>query len=158
MQFWIMKSEPSVFSIEDLQRLPQQRSRWEGVRNFQARNYLRTMQVGDRSFFYHSSCAPPGIVGVVEIVKSAYPDDTAWTQDSAYYDARATAENPIWVQVDVQLVTAWKSIVSLEELKSYRTELGEFSLLQRGNRLSIIPVTPAQWALIEGISASRMAF
>lgn len=149
MQFWLMKSEPSVFSIEDLQRLPQQRSRWEGVRNFQARNYLRTMQVGDRGFFYHSSCTPPGIVGVVEIVRSAYPDDTAWTPSSAYYDARATPENPIWVQVDVQLVTAWKSILSLEQLKSYGTELGAFPLLQRGTRLSIIPVTPAQWVSIE---------
>ena len=145
MQFWLMKSEPSVFSIKDLQSLPQQRSRWEGVRNFQARNYLRTMQVGDQSFFYHSSCTPPGIVGVVEIVRSAYPDDTAWSSTSAYYDARATPENSIWVQVEVQLVAVWNEILSLEQLKLQEENWGVFPLLQRGNRLSIIPVTPAQW-------------
>jgi predicted RNA-binding protein with PUA-like domain len=156
MQYWLLKSEPSVFSIEDLHRAPQQISRWEGVRNFQARNYLRTMQVGDYAFFYHSSCTPPGIVGVVQIVKAAYPDDTAWTSNSPYHDLRSTQAVPIWVQVDVKLVSIWKSCFFLEALKSHAALLGEFPLLRRGNRLSVLPVTPSQWMYIHELAGQSL--
>ena len=165
MQFWLLKSEPSVFSIEDLQGSPHGISSWEGVRNFQARNYLRAMQLGDFGFFYHSSCTPPGIVGVIQIVKSAHPDPTAWTPTSPYYDPRSTPEAPLWVQVDVQLVSVWKEFLSLEQLKAHSAELGDFALLRRGNRLSVLPVTLFQWermhhlagAPFVGLKAARVS-
>jgi predicted RNA-binding protein with PUA-like domain len=155
MQHWLLKSEPSVFSIEDLERIPQQTSRWEGVRNYQARNYLRAMQVGDLGFFYHSSCTPPGIVGEVRVVRAAYPDDTAWAPASPYFDSRATPEAPIWAQVDVQLVSVWRQPLSLEVLKAHAASLGDFPLLRRGNRLSVLPVERTNWEMIQRISSDR---
>ncbi len=161
MQFWLLKSEPVTFSIEALQRAPQQITHWDGVRNYQARNYLRNMQVGDLALFYHSNCTPPGIVGVVRVVKAAHSDDTAWDPTSEHYDPRSTKEVPIWSQVDVQLVEIWKEGLSLETLKSHADTLGEFPLVRRGNRLSVMPVTPSQWEeihAIAGVSVSKKAF
>jgi len=148
MNFWLMKSEPTTFSVDDFAKLPEQISPWEGVRNYQARNYMRAMKVGDQGFFYHSSCPAPGIMGIMQVVKAAYPDETAWDPTSPYFDPRSTRENPRWDRVDVQLVTRLQEPVLLKTLHTLASELGEFPLLQRGNRLSVLPVTEAQWKRI----------
>jgi predicted RNA-binding protein with PUA-like domain len=148
MRFWLMKSEPSAFSIEDLKRRPRATEHWDGVRNYQARNMLRDeMKKGDQAFFYHSSCAEPGIVGVMEIVREAYPDDSAWNPASDHYDPKSTPEHPIWYMVDVHHLRTLRRCIALQELKR-RPELADLALLKRGNRLSIMPVTPAQWRFI----------
>lgn len=142
--YWLMKSEPGCFSITDLAKRPQQTEPWDGVRNYQARNFLRIMQKGDCAFFYHSSCAVPGIVGVVQIVKSAYPDNTAFQPEDHHYDPKSHREKPRWYSVDVQLVKTFNSIISLAELKQQPT-LKQMHLLQKGNRLSVMPVTTEEW-------------
>lgn len=148
MRYWLMKSEPSDVGIDDLVQAPTQHFPWFGVRNFQARNFMRDdMRVGDLAFFYHSSCAQPGIAGIVEIVQPAYPDATQFDPRSKYFDPKSTPENPRWQHVDVQLVRKTR-LVSLAELRSY-PELAQMRLLARGNRLSILPVEPAEWAFIE---------
>jgi predicted RNA-binding protein with PUA-like domain len=127
---------------------PNQIEPWDGVRNYQARNMLRdAMQVGDLAFFYHSNCDAVGIVGMMQIVKSGYPDNTAFDAQHKNYDAKSHSLNPRWFSVDVQYVRTLKRILSLKELKTY-TELHDFTLLQKGNRLSIMPVTSAQWDFI----------
>jgi predicted RNA-binding protein with PUA-like domain len=121
---------------------------WHGVRNYQARNFMRDqMQVGDRAFFYHSSCAEPGIAGIVEVSKAAYPDATQFDQQSEYYDPKATPESPRWVHVDVKLIKKTR-LLPLSELRTY-PQLANLRLLQRGNRLSITPVDPTEWKFIE---------
>lgn len=148
MRFWLMKSEPSVFGIEDLKRRPKATEHWDGVRNYQARNLLRDqMKKGDQAFFYHSSCAEPGIVGIIEIVREGYPDDSAWNPDSNHYDPKSSPEHPVWYMVDVRHVRTLRRCVTLQELK-HHGELAELTLLKRGNRLSIMPVTAAQWRFI----------
>ena len=150
MRYWLMKSEPDEFSIDDLARAPRQGAAWFGVRNYQARNFMRDqMQIGDRVLFYHSSCAEPGIAGLAEICAGAGPDETQFDRNSKYYDAKATRENPRWVHVDVKLVKKTR-LVPLSELRTY-PKLAKMQLLQRGNRLSITPVDPAEWKFIEGI-------
>ncbi len=148
MRFWLMKSEPNVFSIDDLIARPNQSEPWEGVRNYQARNFMREMTEGDLAFFYHSNCKVAGIVGVMKIVKAAYIDDSAFDENSPYFDAKSTVENPRWWRVDVQFVEKFEHPITLHELKA-QTELADFQLVQRGNRLSILPVSETQWKFIK---------
>lgn len=148
MNFWLMKSEPDAFSIDDLIQRPRQTEHWDGVRNYQARNMLRDqMQVGDLAFFYHSNCTPPGIAGIVEIVCEGYPDITAFHPESKYYDPKSTRDNPRWFMVDVKFKEKFERLLSLDELKQH-PELAEMQLLKKGNRLSILPVSPAEWHFI----------
>ena len=148
MKFWLMKSEPSEFSIDDLEQRPEQIEHWDGVRNYQARNMMRDdMKSGDQVFFYHSNCDEPGIVGLARVVREAYPDHTAFDPDDKHYDPKSRLESPSWYMVDVGFVRKLKRTISLAELKE-RPELEGFPLIRRGNRLSIMPVNEAQWRYI----------
>nr|MBS0022387.1 EVE domain-containing protein [Gammaproteobacteria bacterium] len=148
MQYWLMKSEPNDFSIDDLQARPQQREPWDGVRNYQARNVMRDeMKSGDLAFFYYSSCALPGIVGIVKVVRNGYPDSTAFDPRSRHYDPKSDPANPRWYQVDVEFVRKLQRPIPLLELKNH-PQLAEMPLLRRGNRLSIMPVAEADWHFI----------
>ena len=150
MRYWLMKSEPSDVSIDDLANMPGQTVDWYGVRNYQARNFMRDqMKLGDQAFFYHSNCDVPGIAGIVEISKLAYPDRFQFEQGHKYFDPKSTPENPRWVNVDVKLVRKTR-LLSLKELRSY-PELASLRILQRGNRLSITPVDPREWEFILGL-------
>ncbi len=150
MRYWLMKSEPSEVSIDDLAAKPDQTVAWDGVRNYQARNFMRNqMQLGDQTFFYHSSCEQPGIAGITTVSKLAYPDATQFNPKSKYYDPKSTPENPRWFNVEVKLVRKTR-LVSLKELRSYPA-LANMRILQKGNRLSITPVDPSEWAFIIGI-------
>ena len=145
MKHWLMKSEPSTYGIDDLAR--EKVSAWTGVRNYQARNFMRdAMQPGDRGFFHHSSCEEPGIVGIVEVSKGAYPDDTQFDRKSRYYDPGAARGDPRWFNVDVKFVRKTR-VVGLAELRRHKV-LKNLQVLQRGNRLSITPVTQAEWECI----------
>jgi len=147
MHYWLMKSEPSEFSIDDLAKAPKQSTPWFGVRNYQARNFMRDgMRVGDLAFFYHSSCPEPGIAGIVRVSKAAYPDASQFDRKSPYYDPDAKRDAPRWLNVDVTLVEKTR-LVPLAELRAQR-ELQGMRLLQRGNRLSITPVDPSEWKFI----------
>lgn len=151
-QYWLMKSEPSCVSIDDLYHAPNQTLPWDGVRNYQARNFMRShMHPGDFMFFYHSGCKPPGIVGIAEIVSHAYPDYTAFDPNSQHPDPKSTPENPRWFMVDVTYREKFKEILSLSELKQY-PELEKMHVLRRGNRLSITPVTANEWHFIMSIA------
>ena len=150
MRYWLMKSEPSDVSIDDLANMPGQTVDWYGVRNYQARNFMRDqMKLGDQAFFYHSNCDVPGIAGIVEISKLAYPDRFQFEQGHKYFDPKSTPENPRWLNVDVKLVRKTR-LLSLKELRSY-PELASLRILQRGNRLSITPVDPREWEFILGL-------
>ena len=145
MAYWLMKSEPSVFSIDDLKRSPKKTTCWEGVRNYQARNMLRDkVAVGDQMFFYHSSCDEPGIVGVCDIVKAGYPDFTAWDPQSKYFDPKSPADNPRWFMVDVRFKRKLPRTIALAELRDV-PRLEGMVLLRRGNRLSVMPVSESHW-------------
>ncbi len=145
---WLMKSEPETFSLDHLAKMPKRTTMWDGVRNYQARNMIRdNMRVGDQVFFYHSNCAEPGIVGLCEVVRAAYPDPSAANPESPYYDPKSDPENPRWVVVDVQLKRRLKRTLSLTELKA-ATTLANMALVRRGNRLSVMPVTADEWACI----------
>jgi predicted RNA-binding protein with PUA-like domain len=147
MHHWLLKSEPAEFSIDDLAVAPRHATAWFGVRNYQARNFMRDeMQVGDQAFFYHSSCTIPGIVGIVEISQSAYPDATQFDRNSKYFDPKATRARPRWFNVEVKL-TRKTRLISLSELRA-QNSLSKMRLLARGNRLSITPVTAAEWKFI----------
>lgn len=149
MRYWLMKSEPADVSIDDLAALPNQTVPWYGVRNYQARNFMRDgMQVGDGVLFYHSGCAEPGIAGIARVASTAYPDATQFDPASRYFDAKATPESPRWLHVDVQFVRKTR-LVGLPELRS-QPELENMRVLARGNRLSITPVEPAEWRFIVG--------
>lgn len=147
MRYWLMKSEPDVFGIEHLRAAPNQTTAWWGVRNYQARNFMRDeMKVGDRAFFYHSSCPEPGIAGLVKVSRLAYPDQTQFDPEGEYYDPKASHENPRWFNVDVRLEKKTR-LVGLPELRAHK-ELASMQILKRGNRLSITPVTAAEWKFI----------
>jgi predicted RNA-binding protein with PUA-like domain len=155
MRHWLMKSEPDEFSIDDLAKAPQHTTPWFGVRNYQARNFMRDeMQLGDLAFFYHSSCPEPGIAGIVEISKPAYPDATQFDPESGYYDAKATRDAPRWLNVEVKLVRKTR-LVTLAELRAVRG-LEDMVILRRGNRLSITPVTAAEWKIVERLAENRV--
>jgi predicted RNA-binding protein with PUA-like domain len=148
MNYWLMKSEPEAFSIDDLQAMPDQTEHWDGVRNYQARNMMRDdMKEGDLVFFYHSNCKEPGIVGIMQVVREGYPDFTAFDPESKYFDPKSDPANPRWIMVDINFVRTLKRLLSLTELKQY-DELTGMQLLRKGNRLSITPVTEEQWAFI----------
>ncbi len=148
MGYWLMKSEPAVFGIEDLAAQPEATDYWDGIRNYQARNMLRDeMQVGDLAFFYHSNVKVPGIVGIMEIVRAGYPDATAWDPNSPYYDPKSPAEDPRWYRVDVRLKRRLNRLVTLTELKAHPA-LAQLPLVRRGNRLSVMPVQESQWRAI----------
>ncbi|HEY8085669.1 MAG TPA: EVE domain-containing protein [Methylophilaceae bacterium] len=150
MRYWLMKSEPSDVSIDDLASLPNQSIDWYGVRNYQARNFMRDqMKVGDGVLFYHSNCAEPGIAGLAEVSKQAYPDRTQFDSKHKYFDAKSTAENPRWMNVDVKLVRKTR-LLPLTELYTY-PQLANMRTLQRGNRLSITPVDPGEWEFIQSL-------
>ena len=143
-----MKSEPDAFGINDLKKAPHKTAHWDGVRNYQARNYIRDqMKRGDKAFFYHSNCKKPGIVGIMGIVKEGYPDFTAQDPRNPHFDPKSTADNPRWYMVDVRYTRSFKRVIGLDELKQY-AELDNMPLVQRGNRLSIMPVTAEQWQFI----------
>lgn len=149
VEYWLLKSEPAAFSLADLEAAPRRTTSWEGVRNYQARNFLRDgLRRGDQAFFYHSGAANPAIVGIVEVVREGYPDETAFDPASPYYDPISTPDHPRWYRVDVRLVRRLRRSVNLAELKRHRETLADFTLLRRGNRLSVLPVTAAQWAFV----------
>jgi predicted RNA-binding protein with PUA-like domain len=148
MAHWLMKSEPSELGIDDLKKSPQGTTAWDGVRNYQARNYMRDgMRKGDEVFFYHSNCDEPGIVGIARIVRQAYPDHTACDPKSHYYDPKARRDANPWLMVDVKFVRKLKRVITLAELKA-DPRLEDFALVRRGNRLSVMPVSDAQWRTI----------
>jgi predicted RNA-binding protein with PUA-like domain len=147
MRYWLMKSEPSDVSIDDLAAMPNQTVDWYGIRNYQARNFMRDqMSMGDGVLFYHSNCDVPGIVGIAEVSSRAYPDRLQFIKDHKYFDEKSTSENPRWVNVDVKLVRKTR-LLSLKEMRE-TPELANLRILQRGNRLSITPVDPKDWAFI----------
>jgi predicted RNA-binding protein with PUA-like domain len=150
MQHWLMKSEPSTFGIDDLAAAPRKTTCWDGVRNFQARNFMRDdMQRGDCAFFYHSSCEVPAITGIVEIVKTGYPDHTAFDRNDAHFDPDSDPQKPRWFMVDVRLKRKLKRPITLAMLREHeKKSLRGLALLARGNRLSITPVSVAHWNFI----------
>ena len=149
-QYWLMKSEPDVFSLDDLKNEPDATAHWDGVRNYQARNFMRDqMQRGDLVLFYHSNCQEPGVVGVAEVVKEAYPDHTSWDPDSKYFDPKSTPDAPRWFMVDVKWKEAFKRTVTLREIKS-RPEFENMYLVRRA-RLSVQPVSKAEFDLIRDL-------
>ncbi len=155
MNYWLFKSEPDAFSIDDLRQMPGKKDHWDGIRNYQARNLMRdAMRKGDLGFFYHSSCAVPGIVGVLEIVGQAYPDHTALDPKCKYYDPKATADEPRWCMVDVKFRRKFKVIIALEQLKTIKA-LADMTLLRKGNRLSIMPVAGKEWNRILKIADAQ---
>jgi predicted RNA-binding protein with PUA-like domain len=145
---WLLKSEPDVFSFDDLWAAPRRTTHWDGVRNYQARNFLRDdCKKGDLAFFYHSSTDPAGIVGIVEVVKAGYPDHTAFERGHDHFDPKSDPANPTWIMVDVKAVERFPALVTLETLKA-TGGLDGMELLRRGSRLSVQPVSPAHWAII----------
>ena len=150
MRYWLMKSEPSDVSIDDLAAMSNQSVAWYGVRNYQARNFMRDqMRVGDKVLFYHSNCAEPGIAGLAEVSRLAYPDQTQFDPKNKYFDPKATPENPRWFNVDVKLVRKTR-LISIKELREH-PQLANLRTLQKGNRLSITPVDPKEWEFIVGL-------
>ena len=154
MRYWLMKSEPSDVSIDDLATMPNKTVAWYGIRNYQARNFMRDqMNVGDKVLFYHSTCAEPGIAGLAKVSKKAYPDATQFDRKNKYYDAKATPETPRWVNVDVTLVKKTR-LIALAEMRTH-PELANMRVLQRGNRLSITPVDPAEYEFVLTLGTVR---
>lgn len=148
MKYWLFKSEPDVFGIDDLAAMPGQTEHWDGIRNYQARNMLRDeVRPGDQVFFYHSNCPQPAIVGIMEVVRDGYPDHTAFDPDAHYFDPKSNPDEPRWFMVDVRFVRHLARPVSLQELKTV-AGLEEMPLLRRGNRLSIMPVSAEQWTIV----------
>ena len=154
MRYWLLKSEPDEFSIDDLAAAKRQSVHWFGVRNYQARNFMRDdMKVGDRALFYHSSCPVPGIAGIVEVSAAATPDRTQFDPSSKYYDPKATPDAPRWFNVEVKLVEKTR-LIPLALLRSLPALAG-MTLLQRGNRLSITPIQPAEWSAIVDLAGKK---
>ncbi len=145
MKYWLMKSEPDAYSIEDLAAQKKKTDHWDGIRNYQARNFIRDdMATRDLAFFYHSNCESPAVVGIIEIVSSAYPDHTAFDPTEKYYDSKSDPDNPRWFMIDVQLVKRFRNKVTLVEIRS-ESKLKNMKLVQKGNRLSILPLTEREW-------------
>ncbi len=151
MSYWLMKSEPEEFSIDDLNARPKKTEPWDGVRNYQARNMMRDeMKPGDSIFFYHSNCKEPGIVGIAKVASKGYPDPTAFDPEDKHYDPKSDPDKPRWYLVDVKFVRKFKRVISLQELKAC-AEIADMRLLQRGNRLSVMPVSDQEWDFILGL-------
>ncbi len=147
MNYWLMKSDPEAYSWDDLKKAPQQTDCWDGVRNYQARNFMRQMKIGDRLFFYHSQVKPPAIMGIARVVKEAYPDPTQFDPSSKYFDPKSTRDNPRWQMVDIRYVSDFNPPISLPELRKI-PGLENMVLLQKGSRLSVQPVTKEEWEII----------
>ncbi len=148
MRYWLFKSEPETFNIDDLAKRPNKTDHWDGVRNYQARNFMRDdIKKGDKGFIYQSSCKIPGITGIIEIVKPGYPDFTAWDPTSDHYDPDCSPDNPRWVMVDVRFVKKFNRVITLDEIKN-NPVLENMVVAKRGNRLSITPVTEREWKTI----------
>jgi Uncharacterized conserved protein len=151
---WLLKTEPSSFSIDDLERRPNQTEPWDGVRNYQARNFMRdTMRVGDTAFLYHSSCDEPAIVGIVEIASQAAPDPTQYIEGHHHHDPASRPEEPRWWLIDVRLRERLPRPITLQTLRAHAEELEGFALLARGNRLSVMPVSAAHWQRVLALAA-----
>jgi len=150
MQYWLFKTEPNTFSWEDLKACPNETTEWEGVRNYQARNFFKTMKKGDLVFFYHSVVKPMGIYGVAEITKEAYPDHYQFDPNSNYYDGKSNPDDPRWLMVDVKRKQDFDQVITRDELKTV-PGLEDMMLLQKGSRLSIQPVTEKEWKVILGL-------
>lgn len=144
MKYWLLKSEPDVFSIEDLEAKAPRGEPWDGVRNYQARNFMMQMEVGDLAFFYHSNAKPSGIAGICKIAKAATPDKSAWDRSSEYFDPKSTPESPRWYAVEVAHVKTFPAVLSLEMLKACDA-LKDSPLVRKGNRLSVFPVSKDEW-------------
>jgi predicted RNA-binding protein with PUA-like domain len=155
-RYWLMKSEPRVFSIEDLAQSPKQTTCWDGVRNYQARNFMRAMAVGDRVLFYHSNAEPPTVVGVAEVVRTAYPDATQFDKTSHHYDSASALSAPRWDMVDIQHRQTFKPSLSLDQLRQ-EPKLKGMVLLQKGSRLSVQPVTEAEWAVVLNLAGAKIS-
>lgn len=153
-QYWLMKSEPDVFSFDDLKARPQSTDHWEGVRNYQARNYMRRMKTGDLVLFYHSNCAPPGVVGIAAVVREAYPDHTAFDSSSRYFDPKSSPESPRWFMVDVKWKEVFRRMVTLQEMRGIKG-LSGMPLLRKGQRLSVLPVTKEEFETIRGLGMTK---
>jgi predicted RNA-binding protein with PUA-like domain len=158
MNYWLMKSEPGTFGIDDLARAPRRTAGWDGVRNYQARNMLRDQfAVGDRAFFHHSSCDEPGIVGTMEVVRAGHPDPTAFDRKDPHFDAGSDPKNPRWYQVEVRLLRKFANPVTLDMLREHaKRDLKDLLVLRRGNRLSVMPVTAAEWKFIHRLARERV--
>jgi len=157
MKYWLLKTEPDVFSIDDLSQAPNRTTHWDGVRNYQARNFMRDdMEVGDRVLIYHSNAQPPAVVGTATIAKAAYPDWTAWDENDPHYDPKSTPDSPRWFMVDVQFESKLARPVSLSELRTVPALEG-MVLLQKGSRLSVQPVTKAQFSAIVNLGKAVAA-
>jgi len=154
VKYWLFKSEPDTFSIDDLAAMPRRTTHWDGVRNYQARNMMRDeMKRGDLGFFYHSSCAEPAVAGIVKVVKEGYPDHTAFDPGSKYFDADSDPAKPRWYMVDVQLVRRFAQPVTLDALRRHADgKLKDMLILRRGNRLSVTPVSEHEWKFINSLA------
>lgn len=156
MNYWLMKSEPDEFSIDDLAARPNQTEGWNGIRNYQARNFMRdAMQIGDRVFFYHSSCKVPAVVGIAEVAGETYPDASAWDPESPYYDPKSTPESPRWLQRDISFIKRFAKPVTLSAIKAH-PGLTDMLLVQKGSRLSIQPVDEVHWQLIHQMAGESL--
>jgi predicted RNA-binding protein with PUA-like domain len=156
MTYWLFKSEPEAFSIDDLKNAPRKTEHWDGIRNYQARNFIRDdMNRGDLVFFYHSNCKEPGIVGICEIVSDAYPDHTQFDSNSRYFDAGSSPDQPRWLMRDVRYKRKTRRLISLAELKAQEKALEGFPLIRRGNRLSIMPVSREHWEFILSLESQK---
>ncbi|GGF55237.1 EVE domain-containing protein [Alteromonas lipolytica] len=156
MQYWLFKSEPDVFGIDHLAARPNQTEPWDGVRNYQARNFLRDeVKVGDRVFFYHSSCKTVGIAGIAEVVKAGYPDATQFNPESAYFDPKATQEKPRWYSVDVKYVSKFARVLELSTIKDC-PQITELSLVKKGHRLSVMPVIENEWHTLVALGGRQI--
>lgn len=153
---WLMKSEPHLYSFDDLAAELSGAGHWDGVRNYRARNFMREMRAGDKVLFYHSSTAPPHVAGVAEVVREAYPDSTAWDPESSYYDPRSTPDEPIWEMVDLKAVERLPAIVPLQDLKD-NSALAEMKVVQRGQRLSVMPVTESEFREVLAMARAAAA-
>jgi predicted RNA-binding protein with PUA-like domain len=154
-RYWLMKSEPSAFSIEDLARAPKQMTCWDGVRNYQARNFMREMAVGDQALFYHSNAEPPAVVGIAEVVRTAYPDQTQFDKASHHYDPASAPSAPRWDMVDIRYRQTFKTSLSLDRLRQ-EPKLKGMVLLRKGSRLSVQPVTEAEWAVVLKLAGAKI--
>ncbi|HEU4685071.1 MAG TPA: EVE domain-containing protein [Nitrospira sp.] len=153
-QYWLMKSEPSVFSIHDLEKSLNRTTSWDGVRNYQARNFMREMAIGDLVFFYHSNADPPAVAGIAEVVRTAYPDDSQFDRSSPHYDPDSQKDAPRWDMVDIRHRETFPEPVALDRLRG-EARLKNMVLLQKGSRLSVQPVSSLAWAVINELAQSR---
>ena|SRR5208283_5173943 len=155
MPYWLLKTEPSSFGIDALASSPRRTTRWDGVRNYQARNFIRDQLArGDEAFLYHSSCEQPGIAGIVRVVRAAYPDPSALDRRDAHYDAASSPEQPRWYAFDVQLARRFRHLITLDALRAYaHSELAGLTILRAGNRLSVTPVDEAHWRFIVALAS-----